>query len=109
MAQSVHQLENDYPKKHGNCRPAPSLSKVIFMSDVHPLQRLYDREINFKIETFWDGGFDVALGDHTNGYRATAEVRTFDDAVAWLVEQAAVHFPDMPDDGALDEDVVPTA
>jgi hypothetical protein len=33
------------------------------MADVDPLQELYDREINFKIEAFWDGGFDVALGD----------------------------------------------
>jgi hypothetical protein len=57
----------------------------------HPLQELYDREINFKIETFWDGGFDVALGDQANGYKAQALVYTFDEAVEWLVKQADIH------------------
>jgi hypothetical protein len=59
----------------------------------HPLQQLYDREINFKIETSFDGGFTVALGDSMNGYKVEGSVRTFDEAVEWLVDQAEVHFP----------------
>lgn len=73
------------------------------MPTAHPLQQLYDREINFKIETFWDDGFSVALGDIDSGYKATGTVHTFDEAVTWLLEHASIHFPDMPNEGLLDE------
>ena len=51
-----------------------------------PLQALYAREINFKIATHWDGGFDVALGDIQNDFKAANTVATFDEAAAWLTE-----------------------
>jgi hypothetical protein len=57
----------------------------------HPLQELYDQEIHFKIETFWDGGFEVALVDPVNGYMAGGNTKTFDEAVHWLVEHAENH------------------
>lgn len=66
------------------------------MSTLHPLQQLYDNEINFKIETFWDNGFNVAIGDQMNGYKAETTVETFDEAVKWLTEQADVLFPETP-------------
>jgi hypothetical protein len=57
------------------------------------LQSLYDREINYSISTFFDEGFTVALGDEMNGFKAQATVDTLDDAIQWLQEQAAIHFP----------------
>ena len=34
------------------------------------LQRIYDSEINVRIDWLWDGGIDVRLGDELNGYLA---------------------------------------
>jgi hypothetical protein len=31
-------------------------------------QQLYDNEINFSLNTFWDAGFEVKLGDRMNGF-----------------------------------------
>jgi hypothetical protein len=31
------------------------------------LQAIYDSEINVRIESFWDGGWRVAVGDEMNG------------------------------------------
>jgi hypothetical protein len=68
---------------HGN-----SESEGSQMAQSHPLQELYDREINFKIETLWDGGFDVALVDAMHGYVARGNAKTFEEAVRWLVDHA---------------------
>ena len=68
------------------------------MSEPNPLQQLYEREINFKIEAFWDGGFDVALGDALNDYKAQSNTKFFADAVGWLVDAAAIHFPNVPEE-----------
>lgn len=32
------------------------------------LQRIYDSEINCRVSSFWDGGFDFAVGDTMNGW-----------------------------------------
>jgi hypothetical protein len=58
------------------------------------LQRLYDSEINFKIETFWDGGFDWWLGDALNRYQEKGNAKTYSDAVAALLSAAIHHYPD---------------
>lgn len=63
------------------------------MSEPHPLQQLYDAEVNFSITTFFDAGFVVRLGDSPNGFKAETTRKTFDEAVKWLVEQADKHFP----------------
>ena len=59
----------------------------------HKLQLLYDSEINFKIETFWDGGFIVMLGDNLNGFKDMATLSTFHDAVDMLWEMAKKYYP----------------
>ena len=56
-------------------------------------QRLYDSEINFSISCFWDGGFDVKIGDDMNGFAAEVKTNTFDEAIKWLDEQAKERFP----------------
>lgn len=57
------------------------------------LQRLYDSEINAKIEWFWDSGFDVTLGDHMNGYVDSMNTRDWAEAEAWLRDKAIEHWP----------------
>ena len=76
------------------------------MSGSHPLQQLYDRKINFSITTVWDGGFDVKLGDFANGFTAETNVATFQEAVDWLLAQAAAQFPNFDD--PVDGDVFPS-
>jgi hypothetical protein len=56
-------------------------------------QKLYDSEINFLISTFWDGGFDVKIGDKTNGYDAETNVDTMEEAAEFLRVMAILHYP----------------
>lgn len=32
------------------------------------LTKIYDTEQNIKISTFWDGGWNLAIGDYANGW-----------------------------------------
>jgi hypothetical protein len=57
------------------------------------LQDLYHSEINFSISTFWDGGFDVKLGDPTNGFLAETNVDRWGQVEPWLMQAAVEHFP----------------
>ena len=58
------------------------------------LDDLYSSEINFKIATDWDAGWNVALGNEYSGFVAQTNVRSFDDACKWLRAEAIKHFPD---------------
>jgi hypothetical protein len=62
------------------------------------LQAIQDSEINFQVETFWDMGFVIKLGDNLNGILAEKDFRKEDGGlqagVEWLVQQALKHFPD---------------
>ena len=57
------------------------------------LKALYDSEINFKLETFWDSGVDWELGDRLNGVKARGLADSIDEAVEELAAAARVHFP----------------
>lgn len=57
------------------------------------LQELYDSEINFRLETLWDAGFDWRLGDDLNGYKAEGCGLTLDEAVGQLAFAAFKHYP----------------
>jgi hypothetical protein len=57
------------------------------------LDDLYTSEINFRIETDWNAGYKVALGDEYSGYVAETTVGTFDQACAWLRTAAISHYP----------------
>lgn len=56
-------------------------------------QELYRSEINCSIVTFFDDGWQVALGDNMNGFIAEATVRTFEEAEAWLTRMAIERYP----------------
>jgi len=58
------------------------------------LRDLYASEINASLSWFWDGGFDVALGDEMNGYGAQDTVSTLDEAAEWLRSNAVQLYPD---------------
>ena len=57
------------------------------------LQALYDSEINFGISCFWDGGFDVSLGDDMNGYKDVTNVDSIESAAYWLGVTAIKYYP----------------
>jgi len=57
-------------------------------------QQLYDSEINFEVAAVWDGGFTVKLGDPLNGYKAEANLKTWEEVEPWLFQQAMIHYPD---------------
>ena len=59
----------------------------------HPLQQLYEAEINFALNTVWDGGFIWRLGDEANGFLDEGRAGTFDGAVRDLVAAAVRHHP----------------
>lgn len=63
------------------------------MKTLKDLQELYDKEINFHISCFWDGGIDAKLGDETNGWKAFGNFDTVHDAVAFLWGEARIYFP----------------
>jgi hypothetical protein len=55
------------------------------------LQRIYDSEINVRIGWFWDGGFEMRLGDERNGYEAEENVSAASEILPWL-QEAITHF-----------------
>lgn len=57
------------------------------------MQDLYHSEINFSVSTFWDGGFDVKIGDDMNGFVAETTLDRWGMVEPWLKEQALLHFP----------------
>jgi hypothetical protein len=57
------------------------------------MQRVYDSEISVVIEWFWDGGFDVTLGDPVNP-EAQGRVKTWREVEVWFREQILEHYPD---------------
>lgn len=57
-------------------------------------QRLYDSEINFSVSCFWDGGFEVKLGDEMNGFIAKAELYSWPDVLEWLDQTARKEYPE---------------
>jgi hypothetical protein len=58
------------------------------------LKKLYESGINCSISGFWDGGWDVKLGDELNGFKAKANFRTLDECADFLDVQARIHCPE---------------
>jgi hypothetical protein len=62
------------------------------------LQRIYDSEINIRIDWFWDGGVTLRLGDEIGGYLAEETVGSVADAVQ--VPPPMLAHPVRPQEGA---------
>lgn len=86
----------------------PELRKFIDKyGHLNTWQAIYDSEINTHISSFWDGGWDVKLGDSINGYKAETTIyikwspqdephnRTdfLKEAIEWLAEEVTKHYP----------------
>ena len=69
------------------------------------LQKIYDSEINLEIGWFWDGGIDLRLGDHMNGYLAEENVGSVSEILPWLQEAIAHFYPTSTYATALDAGV----
>lgn len=57
---------------------------------------LYSSEINCGMQSFWDGGFDVWIGDELNGKREISSgyyPSMFSEAMNWLHDAALRHYP----------------
>jgi hypothetical protein len=61
---------------------------------VEVLQSLYEREINVRIESFWDAGWEVGVGgDPIKGHetRTSFENSELDDIIGWLLDHAGMY------------------
>jgi hypothetical protein len=77
------------------------------MADLeHILQQLHDSEINARVQTFYDAGMRVGIGDETNGIKAETTINRTPaarlkwpegfTAASWLHGTALRLFPDSP-------------
>ena len=57
------------------------------------LQRIYDSEINLRIDWLWDGGIRVALGDEMNGFVAEESVDSVAGACALVASSDSSFLP----------------
>lgn len=60
------------------------------------IKALYESEINCGLQSFWDGGFEVWLGDEHNGIMACQNFAAseLDRAGDWLGDKAREIYPD---------------
>ncbi len=63
------------------------------MQLIQLLQKIYDSEINFKIDTFWDGGFTVKLGDRINGYKWESDYDHIEEGIYNLIKRTCEFYP----------------
>ncbi len=57
------------------------------------LKDLYASEINISISCFWDGGWNIALGDLINGWGAKVMLDDLENAPEWIIENATRIWP----------------
>ena len=54
------------------------------------LQAIYDREANIEISNFFDAGWQMSVGDTTNGYMARKQFDDLKTGVMWLYDYTVV-------------------
>lgn len=57
------------------------------------LDRMYSAELNCRISNFWDAGWDVWLGDETNGWKEKGWVDTAAEIGPALHAMIDRHYP----------------
>jgi hypothetical protein len=63
------------------------------MSIDEALKKLYDKEINCSVSSFWDGQWHVQIGDETNGFKAEAHEVRIEDIAQALIDMAKETHP----------------
>nr|WP_162759298.1 hypothetical protein [Brucella intermedia] len=58
------------------------------------LKAAYDSDINIYLASFWDGGWEVRIGDEMDGFRAERRLRDIGKVAVWLKEEIILLFPD---------------
>jgi hypothetical protein len=58
------------------------------MSIDEAMKNLYSKEINCSVRSFWDGQWEVKIGDELNGWRAEAQCVELEDVAQTLIELA---------------------
>lgn len=61
------------------------------MGPIEKLQFIYDHEINFRIQSFWDfgySGFEAAFGDEYKGWEVIAEGKDLNEVIDKLYKAA---------------------
>jgi hypothetical protein len=72
--------------------PEPLASEVTTLTI---LRDLYDSEINYSISCFWDGRYDVMLGDDMNGWDdEVLGLDSWHEIAQWLKDAAIRCYPD---------------
>lgn len=63
---------------------------------IEVLKNIYNSEINVSIVSFWDGGYDVAIGDEMNGFQweETYDVTKIDNIAEDLDKHVRLLYPD---------------
>jgi hypothetical protein len=65
------------------------------MNNTKILDQLYRSEIDYKIDTHWDAGITLRLGNGYNGeYIEEATFEHIQQGLLWLKDRAIHHFPD---------------
>jgi hypothetical protein len=64
------------------------------MNAFEQLQKVYESEINFTIESLWDAGFGSEAGRRSQRLVAQGEGKTLADAAQMLSNAAKEHFPE---------------
>src|SRR3954452_16596111 len=71
-------------------------SRRTMMDLLRVLSELYESEINCGMDTFWDAGLNVWIGDELNGCDSEIQFNKgeFDKAAEWLEQEALRLYPD---------------
>lgn len=85
-------IATSWPNPKGDDGSMRDNARLIAASTIIP--DLYASEINARIEWFWDGGYDVAIGDDMNGWRENGHIIGWVEALLWLEAAACRHFPE---------------
>ena len=57
------------------------------------LKKLYDKEVNCAISSFWDGQWLVQIGDELNGFKAESTEVRIEDIAKTLIDMAKELYP----------------
>lgn len=66
-------------------------NKVNYLEE---LQKIYESEINVSIETFFDDGVSVKIGDNLNGFKFRKTLKTYSEAMETIIQKVQELYPD---------------